>query len=38
MPLAHIGLTIIAMAVITYVAIRIARGAWKKGDTHAGVF
>lgn len=38
MPLGHIGLTIIAMAVITYVAIRITRGAWKKGDTHAGVF
>lgn len=38
MPLAHIGLTIIAMAVIMYFAVRMTRGAWKKGDTHAGIF
>ncbi len=38
MPLVYIGLTMIAVAGIMYLVIRMTRGAWRKGDTHAGIY
>ncbi|MBN1164091.1 MAG: zf-HC2 domain-containing protein [Candidatus Krumholzibacteriota bacterium] len=37
-PIAHITLTVTAVLVILVVVIRMTRVAWKKGETHVGIF
>jgi len=37
-PLSHIAIGVVALLVVLFVVIRTTRTAWKKGETHVGIF